>query len=97
MILALDALPDDAASLKVLIAALHAEAQTARADNAHLATERDVLAAEVDRLIARNERLDHIISVLRRRPVRRPRERLRRHHIGPGREGGQEGAPAPAR
>jgi hypothetical protein len=36
MTLALDALPDDAASLKALIAALFAEAQTALADKAHL-------------------------------------------------------------
>jgi hypothetical protein len=35
-----------------------------------------VLAAEVDRLIARNERLDHIISVLRRAHFGRSSERL---------------------
>jgi transposase len=79
--MALDALPDDAASLKALIAVLSAEAQTARADKAHLATERDVLAAEVDRLIARNERLDHIISALRRAHFGRSSERLSEDQI----------------
>ena len=81
MTLALDTLPDDAASLKALIAVLAAEAQTARADKAHLATERDVLAAEVDRLIARNERLDHIISALRRAHFGRSSERLNEDQI----------------
>jgi transposase len=81
MTLALDALPDDAASLKALIAVLSADAQTAHADKAHLATERDVLAAEVSRLIARNERLDHIISVLRRAHFGRSSERLSEDRI----------------
>ena len=81
MTLALDALPDDAASLKALIAVLSADAQTAHADKAHLATERDVLAAEVSRLIARTERLDHIISVLRRAHFGRSSERLNEDQI----------------
>jgi transposase len=81
MMLALDALPDDAASLKALIAALSAEAQTVRADHAQLAIERDDLAAEVNRLIARNERLDHIISVLRRAQFGRSSERLSEDQI----------------
>jgi transposase len=81
MTLALDTLPDDAASLKALITVLSAEAQTARADKAHLATERDVLAAEVNRLIARNERLDHIISVLRRAHFGRSSEHLSQDQI----------------
>ena len=81
MTLALDALPDDAVSLKALIAVLSAEAQTACADKANLATERDVLAGEVDRLIARNERLDHIISMLRRAHFGRSSERLSEDQI----------------
>ena len=81
MTLALDALPDDAASLKTLIAALSAEAQSARADHAQIASERDDLAAEVKRLIARNERLHHIISVLRRAHFGRSSERLSQDQI----------------
>jgi len=69
MTLALDTLPDDAASLKALIAALVT-------DQAGLRQDKAVLAAEVDRLAAQNARLDHIVMVLRRARFGRSSERL---------------------
>ena len=76
MALSLENLPDDLQTLKALI-------MSARADNARLASERDrlvhreaVLATEVDRLTAQNERLDHIIAVLRRAQFGRRSERI---------------------
>jgi transposase len=76
MALSLDELPNDVESLKALILA-------ADAKNANLATERDqlehehtVLTAEVDRLTQQNERLDHIINVLRRAQFGRKSERI---------------------
>ena len=76
MALSLDELPNDVGSLKALILA-------ADAKNANLATERDqlehehtVLTAEVDRLTQQNERLDHIINVLRRAQFGRKSERI---------------------
>lgn len=55
--------------------------QIARAHKAHLATERDTPAAKVGRLIARDERLDHIISVIRRAHFGRSSERLSEDQI----------------
>jgi transposase len=76
MVLARDELPNDVASLKALILA-------GRADTAELSAERDrlvereaILAAEVARLSAQNERLDHIIRVLRRAQFGRSSERI---------------------
>jgi transposase len=76
MTLRLDDLPDDVESLKALLLNVHA-------DNARLAAERDglsleqvILAAEVERLTAQNERLDHILSVLRRARFGRSSERI---------------------
>ena len=83
MALSLDQLPDDVETLKALLLAVRAETQSAHADNARLAAERDqlehehtVLAAEVDRLTQQNERLDHIIGVLRRAQFGRKSERI---------------------
>lgn len=83
MALSLDQLPDDVATLKALLLAVRAETQSAHADNARLAAQRDqlehehtVLAAEVDRLTQQNERLDHIIGVLRRAQFGRKSERI---------------------
>ena len=76
MALSLDDLPDDVGTLKALVL-------SARADNAGLAAERDrleheqtVLTAEVERLTEQNERLDHIITVLRRAHFGRKSERI---------------------
>jgi transposase len=90
MTLSLDDLPDDVETLKALLLSVRAETEAARAetdaaraDSARLATERDrleneqrVLAAEVDRLTEQNERLDHIITVLRRAQFGRKSERI---------------------
>ena len=59
MTLVPDTLPDDAGSLKALVAAL-----TVRCGA--IEQERAILAAEVQRLEANNARLDHIVMVLRR-------------------------------
>ena len=76
MALKIEDLPDDVESLKALIRA-------ARADNARLDAERQrlehegqALSGEVDRLTAQNERLDHIIAVLRRSQFGRSSERI---------------------
>ena len=76
MTLKIEDLPDDVESLKALIRA-------ARADNARLDAERKrleheglALSGEVDRLTAQNERLDHIIAVLRRSQFGRSSERI---------------------
>jgi len=83
MTLALDTLPDDAASLKALIATLAAErhdlaARCGRLEQERMGLSQDkaVLAAEVDRLAAQNVRLDHIVMVLRRARFGRSSERL---------------------
>lgn len=62
MALILDDLPDDVASLKALLLAARAETEAARAENV--------------RLEVRNERLDHIIKVLRRARFGRSSERI---------------------
>jgi transposase len=66
MALSLDDLPDDVESLKALILAADAKNARLATERAQLEHEHTVLAAEVDRLTQQNERLDHIISVLRR-------------------------------
>lgn len=69
MALSIDELPDDVASLKALLLAARAASDAAEAKSASL-------AAEVDRLTARAERLDHIVSVLRRAQFGRRSERI---------------------
>ena len=83
MALSFEHLPDDAASLKALILAAHADNIQLTASIAQLTTDRDrllldqtILAAELDRVTAQNERLDHILSVLRRAHFGRSSERL---------------------
>jgi hypothetical protein len=73
MTLSLDELPDDVERLRTLILA---ERAAHAAEKAQLAQERDVANAEVDRLTARAERLDHIIAVLRRAQFGRRSERI---------------------
>jgi len=69
MSLSIDELPNDVESLKALLLAVHAASQAAEARAASL-------AVEVDRLTARAERLDHIVSVLRRAQFGRRSERI---------------------
>jgi transposase len=69
MALSIDELPNDVESLKALLLAAHAASQAAEAKAASL-------AVEVDRLTARAERLDHIVSVLRRAQYGRRSERI---------------------
>jgi phosphoglycerate-specific signal transduction histidine kinase len=69
MALSIDDLPDDVEKLKALLVAAHAATEAADARATALAT-------EVDRLTERAERLDHIISVLRRAQFRRRSERI---------------------
>ncbi len=76
MALSFDDLPDDVESLKALILAQRASAAKRDAEHAQLVHVKDALTAEVDRLTARNERLDHIISVLRRARFGRSSERI---------------------
>ncbi len=74
MALSIDELPDDVASLKALVLAARAASDAAEARSASL-------AAEVDRLAARAERLDHIVSVLRRAQFGRRSERISDNQI----------------
>lgn len=67
-------LPDDVESLKALLVAAHAATAVADAKAA-------MLAAEVDRLAARAERLDHIVAVLRRAQFGRRSERIDEEQI----------------
>ena len=69
MSLSIDDLPNDVESLKALLLAVHAASQAAEARAASL-------AVEVDRLTARAERLEHIVSVLRRAQYGRRSERI---------------------
>ncbi|MEZ5910768.1 MAG: IS66 family transposase [Hyphomicrobiaceae bacterium] len=71
-----DDLPDDAETLKAMILAARADNARLDAERARLAHEGEVLAAEVDRLTAQNERLDHIVSVLRRAQFGRRSEKI---------------------
>ena len=82
MTLALDTLPDDAESLKALIARLAADREDLAAqcgrlkhERAEWRQEKAALAAEVERLEANNARLDHIVMVLRRGRFGRSSER----------------------
>jgi transposase len=74
-------LPDDAQTLKAMILAARAENARLDAERQRLAHEGQVLAAEVDRLTAQNERLDHIVSVLRRAQFGRRSERFSEDQI----------------
>jgi transposase len=74
MALSIDELPNDIESLKALLLAAHAASQAAEAKSA-------LLAAEVERLTARAERLDHIVSVLRRAQFGRRSERISENQI----------------
>ena len=80
MIQPLLSLPQDIESLRALILAERAvnanETTRLEAERQRLAHEGQVLSIEVDRLTARNERLDHIIAVLRRTQFGRKSERL---------------------
>ena len=81
--LSLDDLPDDVETLKAMVLAIRAETEAVQTENNKLAAERaridqehTVLAAEVERLTEQNERLDHIIAVLRRAQFGRKSERI---------------------
>jgi len=83
MTLTPDDLPNDAETLKAMILAARAETAALRADKERIDAERirlahegQVLAAEIDRLTAQNERLDHIVSVLRRAQFGRRSEKI---------------------
>jgi deoxyribodipyrimidine photolyase len=89
MALSLDDLPNDVEKLKVMLLAISAETEAAQAeteaalaenaklvaDHARLDHEHTVLSAEVDRTRQQNERLEHIINVLRRAHFGRKSER----------------------
>lgn len=88
MTLALDTLPDDAESLKALIARLAADREDLAAqcgllrhEQVEWSREKAALAAEVERLEANNARLDHIVMVLRRGRFGRSSERLTEEQI----------------
>jgi transposase len=76
MRLSLSDLPDDINALKALVLAAHAANAKLAVNRDHLAQTRTILATEVVRLTARNERLDHIIAVLRRAQFGRSSERI---------------------
>jgi transposase len=69
MALSIDQLPEDVASLRALILAMRADAE-------ELTKDKHVLTAEVARLTAQNERLDHILAVLRRAQFGAKSERI---------------------
>jgi transposase len=81
MTLALDTLPDDAESLKALIARLAAKCGQLEHEQAEWRQEKAALAAEMERLEANNARLDHIVMVLRRGRFGRSSERLTEEQI----------------
>jgi transposase len=74
--LSLSDLPDDIDALKALVLAAHAANAKLAVSRDHLAQTRTILATEMVRLTAPNERLDHIISVLRRALFGRSSERI---------------------
>ena len=76
MALTFDELPDDVESLKALILAARAKSTGQEAEHARLCALHAILAAEVARLTAQNERLDHFIKVLRRAQFDRKSERI---------------------
>jgi transposase len=78
-----DDLPNDVAALKAMILAtredrarIEAECQRLESAAQAMSAEADALAAEVARLTAQNERLDHIVAVLRRAQFGRRSERI---------------------
>ncbi len=75
MMITPDNLPNDVATLKAMVLAGRAENDRLAAERERLAHEEQVLTAEVHRLEARNARLDHIVSVLRRARFGRRSER----------------------
>jgi len=75
MTLSLDDLPDDVESLKALILAAHIDTTKLAAERDRLQHEQNILAAELERVTQQNERLDHIIAVLRRAHFGRSSER----------------------
>lgn len=76
MALKIDDLPDDVESLKALIRATRADNARLDVERQRLELEGQALSGEVDRLTAQNERLDHIIAVLRRTQFGRSSERI---------------------
>ncbi len=83
MTLSLDDLPDDVQTLKAMVLAIRSETEAVQTENSKLSAEHarldkehTVLAAEVERLTEQNERLDHIIAVLRRAQFGRKSERI---------------------
>jgi transposase len=90
MALSLDDLPNDVEKLKAMLFAISTETEAARAqteaalaEKAKLAIERTrlehehaVLSAEVERVKQQNERLEHIVNVLRRAHLGRKSERI---------------------
>ena len=76
MSLSPDDLPNDVASLKALLLAADANTSALAQERDRLSIRKTVLEGEVDRLTARNERLDHIVSVLRRSQFGRRSERI---------------------
>lgn len=81
MTLALDTLPEDAESLKALIARLTVQCGQFEHEQAAWRQEKAALAAEMERLEANNARLDHIVMVLRRGLFGRSSERLTEEQI----------------
>lgn len=76
MTLSPDDLPNDAETLKAMILAARADNARLEAERLRLQHEGQVLAAEVDRLTAQTDRLDHIIAVLRRSQFGRRSEKI---------------------
>ena len=81
MTLALDTLPEDAESLKALIARLTVQCGQFEHEQAAWRQEKAALAAEMERLEANNARLDHIVMVLRRGRFGRSSEPLSEDQI----------------
>jgi hypothetical protein len=96
MALSLDDLPDDAETLKALVLSAHANNAKLAAEHARLDHEHMVLAAEVERLTQQNERLDHIIAVLRRAQFGRKSERIGAEQMALAREPRPSSAPPAA-
>jgi transposase len=94
MTLALDTLPDDAESLKALIARLADQCGQFEHEQAEWRQEKAALAAEVERLKANNARLDHIVMVLRRARFGRSSERLTEEQINLALEDAETGIAA---
>ena len=82
-------------SLKALIRAARADNARLDAERQRLEHERQVLSGEVDRLTAQNERLDHIIAVLRRAQFGRSSERISDDQFNLGTGGRRDRVTAP--